>query len=259
MDLDAYTAAHAADWERLARVSASAPRNGVAADELIEAYQSGATQLSTIATTVGDTVQGDRLSLSLSRARLRFTGVRSNPLRRLTVFLGWQLPAALYRVRWLTLAMAVLTVAIASIYYGWISTHPTVLAALGPREQLKALAEKEFVGYYSANSPLGFTGQVWTNNALIAAQCVVFGITGLWPLVTIVTNAQNIGVDAAILGEFGKLDQFFLYIAPHGQLELYSIFTAAAAGLLIFWSGWHRDPARDAKRLPKTAGPSSRS
>jgi uncharacterized membrane protein SpoIIM required for sporulation len=236
MDLDAYTAAHAAEWARLARVGASAPRDGAAADELIDVYQAGSSQLSTIATTVGETVQGDRLSLSLSRARLRFTGAPANPLRQLTVFFALQLPAALYRVRWLTLVMAALTALVAVIYYAWISSNPEVLAALGPREKLKELAETGFVNYYSDNSPLGFTGQVWTNNALIAAQCIVFGITGLWPLVMIVTNAQNIGVDAAILGEFGKLDDFFLYIAPHGQLELYSIFTAAAAGLLIFWS-----------------------
>ena len=236
MDLDAYTAAHAAEWERLARVGASAPRDGASADELIDVYQAGSTQLSTIATTVGETVQGDRLSLALSRARLRFTGAPANPLRQLTVFFALQLPAALYRVRWLTLAMAALTALIAVIYYAWISTHPEVLAALGPRDKLKDLADNGFVNYYSDNSPLGFTGQVWTNNALIAAQCIVFGITGLWPIVMIVTNAQNVGVDAAILGEFGKLDDFFLYIAPHGQLELYSIFTAAAAGLLIFWS-----------------------
>ncbi len=38
------------------------------------------------------------------------------------------------------------------------------------------------------------------------------------------------------MNEFGRLDHFFLYIAPHGQLELYSIFLAAAAGLMIFWS-----------------------
>lgn len=243
MDLDAYSAAHAAEWDRLARAGARTPRDGSSADELIDVYQSGATQLSTIAATVGDTVQGDRLSLALSRARLRFTGAPANPLRQLTVFFGLQLPAALYRVRWLTLVMAALTVAVAVVYYFWITTHPDVLAALGPREELKKLADSEFVNYYSDNSELGFTGQVWTNNALLAAQCIVFGITGLWPIVTIVSNAQNIGVDAAVLSQFGKLDDFFLYIAPHGQLELYSIFTAAAAGLLIFWS-WVAPGAR---------------
>jgi uncharacterized membrane protein SpoIIM required for sporulation len=236
MDLDAYASAHGAEWDRLARAGASAPRDGAAADELIETYQAGSTQLSTIATTLGETVQGDRLSLALSRARLRFTGAPANPFRQLTVLFSLQLPAALYRVRWLTLVMAAATVLIGVIYYEWITTHPEVLAALGSREELKKLADSEFVSYYSNNSELGFTGQVWTNNAFIAAQCIVFGVTGVWPVIVIITNAQNIGVDAAILSEFGKLPDFFLYIAPHGQLELYSIFTAAAAGMMIFWS-----------------------
>ena len=236
MDLDAYSAAHAAEWDRLAQIGRSTPRDGAAADALIDVYQSGSTQLSTLATTVGDTVQGDRLSLALSRARLRFTGAPANPLRQLTVFFSLQLPAALYRIRWLTLLVAAATALIAIGYYVWITSNPDVLAALGPREQLKAVADKEFVNYYSNNSELGFTGQVWTNNALIAAECIAFGIIPFFVPAVIISNAKNIGVDAAILGQFGKLSDFFLYISPHGQLELYSIFTAAAAGLMISWS-----------------------
>lgn len=243
MDLDAYSAAHAAEWDRLACAGASAPRDGAAADELIEVYQSGATQLSTLTTTVGESAQGDLLSLSLSRARLRFTGAPANPLRQLTVFFSLQLPAALYRIRWLTLAVAAVTAVVAVVYFQWISTHPEVLATLGSRAELKKYADQDFVSYYSDNSEAGFTGQVWTHNAFIAAQCVVLGIIGLWVPVVILQNAQELGVAAAIMNEFGRLDHFFLYIAPHGQLELYSIFTAAAAGLMIFWS-WVAPGAR---------------
>ena len=50
-------------------------------------------------------------------------------------------------------------------------------------------------------------------------------------------------MSAAIMDEYGRLDHFFLYIAPHGQLELYSIFVAGAAGLLIFWA-WIAPGAR---------------
>ena len=50
-------------------------------------------------------------------------------------------------------------------------------------------------------------------------------------------------MSAAVMAEFGRLDHFFLYIAPHGQLELYSIFLAGAAGLMIFWS-WVAPGAR---------------
>ena len=243
MDLDAYSAAHAAEWDRLARVSSSAPRDGVVSDELVDLYQSGSTQLSTIATTVGESVQGDRLSLALSRARLRFTGAPANPLRQLTVFFSLQLPAALYRVRWLTLVMAGVTAVIAVIYFQWISTHPEVMASLGPRSALKEYAEKGFVSYYSDNSTTGFAAQVWTHNALIAAECVIFGIFGAWVPFVILQNAEGLGKSAAIMNEFGRLSDFFLYIAPHGQLELYSVFTAAAAGMLIFWS-WIAPGAR---------------
>ena len=69
MDLDAYSAAHREEWDRLARLAAKRRFSGVEADELIDHYQSGASQLSVIRTTVGESAQGDRLSLSLSRAR----------------------------------------------------------------------------------------------------------------------------------------------------------------------------------------------
>jgi uncharacterized membrane protein SpoIIM required for sporulation len=38
------------------------------------------------------------------------------------------------------------------------------------------------------------------------------------------------------MAEFDRLDVFFLYISPHGQLELYSIFVAGATGIRIFWA-----------------------
>jgi uncharacterized membrane protein SpoIIM required for sporulation len=243
MDLDAYSAAHAAEWDRLARVGASTPRDGATADDLIDAYQSGSTELSTLATTVGESVQGDRLSLALSRARLRFTGAPANPLRQATVFFSLQLPGALYRVRWLTLAIAAATALIAIVEAVWISRDPQALAALGPRSALKNYAEHEVVNYYSDNSPGGFTAQVWTHNAFIAGLGVIGGITGIVPIYLLFSNAVSLGVDAAVMAEFGKLPTFFLYISPHGQLELYSVFTALAAGLLIFWA-WVAPGAR---------------
>jgi uncharacterized membrane protein SpoIIM required for sporulation len=57
------------------------------------------------------------------------------------------------------------------------------------------------------------------------------------------SNAQSLGVAAAIMNHFGELGTFFLYISPHGQLELYSIFVAGAAGLRIFWA-WIAPGAR---------------
>lgn len=243
MDLDAYAAAHGAEWDRLAQLSRNRRPSGPEADELIERYQTAASQLATIRTTVGGSAQGEHLSLALWRARLLFTGVRRNPLRALTLFLAVQLPAALYRVRWVTLVVAAVTVAIAAAYFVWLSTDPRAFAALGVPSELERYAEEDFVGYYSAYSEAGFAAQVWTNNAWIAAQCVMFGILGIWVPYVIFVNAQGLGISAAIMNRYDRLDQFFLYISPHGQLELYAIFLAAAAGLMIFWS-WIAPGAR---------------
>jgi len=243
MDLDAYTAAHGADWDRLAQLSRGRRLDGPEADELIELYQSGSTQLSVMRTTVGESVPATRLSLALSRARLRFTATPPNPMVQLARFFGLQLPAALYRIRLVTLAVAVATVLIALAYAVWIGITPEAFASLGSEEDLRRYAEQEFVAYYSNNSEAAFAGQVWTNNAWISAQAIMFGITGVFVPYIVFSNAQGLGISAAVMEHFDRLDHFFLYIAPHGQLELYSIFIACAAGLLIFWS-WVAPGAR---------------
>jgi uncharacterized membrane protein SpoIIM required for sporulation len=236
MDLDAYSAAHRAEWDRLARLAGQRHLSGSDADDLIDHYQSGATHLSAIKTTAGSTVQGDRLSVLLSRARLRFTGAPANLLEQVPLFFLLQLPAALYRLRWLTLAVAAVTFLVAGLYASWALANPDVLANFGSDADLSRLANEEFVGYYSANPAATFTGQVWTNNAWIAAQCVAFGILGVYVPYVILQNAQNLGVTAAVMFAYDHGDVFFLYIAPHGLLELTAIFVAAAAGLRIFWA-----------------------
>jgi len=236
MDIDAYRAAHSADWDRLDQLASKRSLSGAEADEMIDRYQSGATQLSAIKTTAGSTVEGDRLSVSLSKARLRFTAASVNLFSQIPRFALLQLPAALYRLRWLTLVVAGATAAVATLWAFWVLNDPQVLANLGSREELRRLAEEDFVDYYSENPAASFAGQVWTNNAWIAAQCVAFGITGVWVPYVVLQNAQNLGLNAAVLFSFGHGDTFFLYIAPHGMLELTAIFVAAAAGLRIFWA-----------------------
>jgi len=236
MDLDAYTAAHTKEWNRLTELGSRRSLSGAEADELIERYQAGATQLSAIKTTSGSTIQGDRLSVALSRARLRFTGTSANVLSLVPRFFALQLPAALYRLRWLTLAVAVFTVVVAGLYAVWALGNPAVLANVGTEAQLAQVANEDFVGYYSANPAASFTGLVWTNNAFIAAQCIAFGIVGVFVPYVLFQNAQGLGLTAAVMFSYDKGDVFFLYIAPHGQLELTAIFVAAAAGLRIFWA-----------------------
>ncbi|ROQ36617.1 putative membrane protein SpoIIM required for sporulation [Frondihabitans sp. PhB188] len=243
MDLDAYASAHSADWAELDALSRRRRFEGDDADRLIELYQSGAAQLSAMKSSAGTSGTADRLSLTLSRSRLRFTGAGRNLAAQIPAFFVAQLPAALYRVRWLSLVTAGVTVVVAVLFATWAASNPAVLATFGTPEFRRQFATGDFVDYYSDNPPSSFTGQVWTNNAFIAAQSIAFGITGLFVPYILLTNAQNVGLTAGIMADQGRLDYFFLYIAPHGQLELYSLFVSMAAGLMIFWS-WIAPGAR---------------
>lgn len=236
MDLDAYTAAHRDEWERLAQLSRQGRFTGDEADELIDRYQSGAAQLSAIRSTAGQSLQGDRLSLYLSRARLRFTGTPANVLSRMPAFFLRSIPAALYRIRWVSLVVTLAFVAVAVLNFLWVAGDARVLATLGTEAQLDEYANESFINYYSEYSGFSFGATVWTNNAYIAAVCIATGITGVYPLSVLYQNAAAVGQMGAVLNAHGRLEDFFLYISPHGQLELYSIFVAGAAGLAIFWS-----------------------
>jgi uncharacterized membrane protein SpoIIM required for sporulation len=236
MDLDAYSTAHAAEWDRLRELSRRRRFAGRDADELIERYQAGATHLSAITTSAGQVAQAASLSVLLSRARLRFTGATAEPLAQLVRYATREVPAALYRIRHLTLAVAAIFVAVATLYAVWVAGNPGVVAALGNYDDLRRYAEEDFVGYYSASSEAVFGLQVFSNNAWIAAQSVAFGISGVYVPFVLFQNAQGLGISAGIMTEFDRLDVFFLNILPHGQLEIYAIFVAAAGGLMIFWS-----------------------
>lgn len=236
MDLDALTAARRAEWARLAELGRVRRPNGREVDELVARYRSASADLAEIKTTAGRSPEGDHLSTLLARARLRLTGAPDNVLRQVPRFFAQQLPAALYRLRWTTLAVALAFLAVGALVATWVAGDPAVIAALGDEAGLAQYAEDEFTEYYSENPAAVFAGTVWTNNAWIAAQCVLFGVTGIWPVMVMMQNAVSVGVAAAVLFAHGRGDVFFLYIAPHGQLELTCLFVAAAAGLHIFWA-----------------------
>lgn len=243
MDLDALAAARRGEWERLDALGKTRALRGAQVDELVTRYRAASADLADIKTSAGRTSQGDYVSTLLARARLRLTGTGDNPFRQLPRFFVRQLPAALYRLRWTTLVIALVFAAVATLVATWVGGDPGVLAALGTRANLQYYAEHSFTDYYRDNPAAVFAGTVWTNNAWIAVQCVLFGVTGVWPLYVVVQNAVGVGVAAAVMVSFGRGDVFLQFIAPHGLLELTSVFVAAAAGLHVFWA-WVAPGAR---------------
>ncbi|GAA1985150.1 stage II sporulation protein M [Microbacterium pumilum] len=249
MDLDALTAARREEWARLDELSRTRRLSGREVDELVTRYRAASADLAEVKTSAGRTAHGDHVSTILARARLRLTGAPENVLRQIPRFFAQQLPAALYRVRWTTLVIAVGFIAVTVVVALWISQDDALVASLGSRAQLEQYAESDFTDYYSENPAAVFAGTVWTNNAWIAAQCVMFGITGFWPIAVLVQNAIGVGTAAAVLTAFGQADVFVLYILPHGLLELTGIFVAGAAGLQIFWSWVAPGPRSRAEAL----------
>lgn len=235
MDADALTDARRAEWERLDELS-RARLDGAGVDELIVRYRAASADLADLKTSVGDSPQGAYLSTILVRARLRLTGASDSILTQTARFFTRQLPAALYRLRWTTLVIAVAFVAIAVGTAAWISSDPALVATLGPPDLLQQYADESFTGYYTENLAAVLMGMVWTNNAWIALQCVLFGITGIWPINVLVQNAMGLGTSGAVMAAHDRADIMVLYILPHGMLEMTCIFVAAAGGLHLFWS-----------------------
>ncbi len=223
------------EWERLDELSRGR-LDGDGVDELIVRYRAASADLAELKTSVGDSPQGAYVSSILARARMRLTGTSDNILAQIGRFFTDQLPAAFYRLRWTTLVVAVVFIAITAGIAAWISSDPALVATLGPAGLLEQYAEEDFTTYYTENPAAVFAGMVWTNNAWIAAQCVLFGVTGIWPLYVIAQNAVSLGVSGAVMAAHDRLDVMVLYILPHGLLEMTSIFVAAAAGLHIFWA-----------------------
>lgn len=236
MDLDAFSAVHEPAWRRLEQLSGRRRLTGAEADELVRLYQEVATHLSVVRSAAPDPSLVSRLSQVLARARSALSGAHDPAWREVTRFFVETLPAVLYRVRWWGIGAALGSVALALVVGVYVVHSPEAQAALGPPSSLEQYADQAFADYYTTYRGSSFAAQVWTNNAWIAAQCVAFGITGLWPLYVLVQNAVNLGVAGAIMDLHGGLGVFFQLIAPHGLLELTAVFVSAGAGLKLFWT-----------------------
>ena len=235
--MDAFSAVHAPDWQRLDELSSRRRLSGEEADELLRLYRRTSAHLSTIRSVAPEGALSAALSMRLSRARTRFTGARSNFLEDLVSFFVFSLPAGFYRLRWLTLAVGAAFILTAWLAGVWAASTPAVIsAALGSDAQVQEYVERDFAAYYSENPAASFAGQVWTNNAWIALQAVAFGITGIWGPYILYQNALNVGIAGGTMAAYGELDVFFSYILPHGLMELTAVFIAVAAGLRIFWA-----------------------
>jgi uncharacterized membrane protein SpoIIM required for sporulation len=235
VDIDSFSAVREERWAQLNRLSKKRRLTGAEADELTRLYQSTAGDLSAVRSAAPEPSLISRLSVLLSQARVWLTGAHGSATGDFARFFVRTLPAAMYRVRWwgVTVALAVLVAGFISGW--WTLNHEESLNLIGDAATRAEIANESFASYYTDYSNSSFTAQVWTNNAWLALQCIAFGITGFFPLVLMYNTALQLGIAGAIMAEANALDVFFSLIIPHGLLELSAVFVAAGAGLRLFW------------------------
>ena len=238
MDLDAYVAAHHREWNRLEDlVKRSRKLRGAEVDELVDAYQRVATHLSVIQSSGNDPALAGRLSSLLARARSVVTGTRQAAWRDAVRLLAVDFPAVVYRARWWWLGVMAASILVAVAMGFYIDAHPEIQAQLIDKETLDQLVNHRFADYYKQAPPQDFASKVFTNNAEIAAACVLFGVfLGLPVIYILLQNAINVGLVGGLMASRGKLDLFFGLILPHGILELTAVFVAGGLGLKLGWT-----------------------
>lgn len=244
-------AAHNADWRRLEfLVQRTRTLTGAEIDEMVELYQRAATHLSLIRSTSPDPVLVGRLSTLVARARAAVTGAHAPLWRDVVTLFTVSFPATAYRARWWWLGATVGSVLVAVLAGMWIAVNPEVQAAFGTPVEIRRLVEHDFANYYTEYSSSSFAFKVWTNNAWVAAQALIFGILlGIPVLYVLAQNALNVGMVGGLMFAHDKGDVFFGLILPHGMLELTAVFLAAAAGLRLGWTVIDPGPRRRGQAL----------
>lgn len=236
MDLDAYVAEHAGEWRRLEQLSRRRRLPADEADELVALYQRAATHLSVVRSRSPDPMLVARLSRVVLGARSAITGGATFSLAAVGRFFITTFPLAVYRGwRW-WVAVTVAFTAVAGGMMAYVASHPDVARLFLSEEEIDSLVNSEFVSYYSEHQQQNFALLVWTNNALVSAQCLAAGILIVPVLYLLWQNALNLGIVGGIMAGSGRSDVFFGYITPHGLLELTAVFVAAGFGLRVGWA-----------------------
>ncbi len=238
MDVDAFVLAHRPTWNRLEElVKRRRGLTGAEIDELVELYQRVSTHLSMVRSASGDAVLVGRLSSLVARARSAVTSARAPLWSEFIRFCTVSFPVVAYRSwRWWA-GTAAAFLAVTVLIAVWVSVNPEVQASIGTPREIQELVNHDVADYYSENPAGSFALQVWTNNWLVAVQCLVFALLLGIPIpYVLLQNAANLGVIAGLMFNAGKGDIMLGLLTPHGLIELSAVFLAGAVGMRLGWT-----------------------
>ncbi len=241
MDLDAYVAAHSAEWRRLDELTNRSRRasrlSGAEVLELVERYQQASTHLAYVRSHLPDPALVTRLTALVGAAHGAIHGHRPRSARGIGRFFRSTFPAAVWWNRRFVLAAALLTFVPAIALGVWISHSDAALEAAAPAAVREAYVSDNFESYYSSQPAGEFAAKVFVNNVRVAMLAFAAGI--LLCVVTAFILAQNgalLGVAAGLFASVGESPKMWGLLLPHGVLELSAVVVAGAAGLRIGWT-----------------------
>jgi uncharacterized membrane protein SpoIIM required for sporulation len=238
VDVDAYVAAHNAEWLRLEYlINRSSKLRGAEIDELVELYQRAATHLSVVRSASPDPTVIGRLSSLVAQGRAAVTGAQAPLWRDVARLITVSFPAVVYRLRWQVIGCAVLGNLFALVVGIWIAKNPEVQASIGTPRSIQNLVDHDFANYYTEHDAGAFAFQVWVNNVWVSALALIGGILlGIPTLISLLVNQLNLGLVGGLMFAHGKGDVFFGLILPHGLLELTAVYVACGAGFKLGWT-----------------------
>ena len=181
VDLDAFVAAHRAEWHRLDELVRRRRLDGAEADELVDLYQRVATHLSVVRSAAPDPAWSPTCPRCWPGPGPASAGTRTTSWADARRFFTATFPAALYRTRrWWLVTDCWPTWSWRSRWAGGSSRTRSVesVADLAGRDR-PAASTADFERYYSEFAASHFAAQVWTNNAWVAALCIALGVLGL--------------------------------------------------------------------------------
>ena len=125
-----------------------------------------------------------------------------------------------------------------AVLIGWrVAGSRALQASLLPKSAAAKLVHHQFRHYYSAHDAQSFAAQVWTNNAVAAAETIAFGVLlGIPVLLVLLKNALDVGIIGGLMAAYHRSGEFWSLILPHGILELSAVFLAAGVGLRLGWT-----------------------
>jgi uncharacterized membrane protein SpoIIM required for sporulation len=238
VDVDAYVAAHNAEWLRLEYlINRSSKLRGAEIDELVELYQRAATHLSVVRSASPDPTVIGRLSSLVAQGRAAVTGAQAPLWRDVARLITVSFPAVVYRLRWQVIGCAVLGNLFALVVGIWIAKNPEVQASIGTPRSIQNLVDHDFANYYTEHDAGAFAFQVWVNNVWVSALALIGGILlGIPTLISLLVNQLILGLVGGLMFAHGKGDVFFGLILPHGLLELTAVYVACGAGFKLGWT-----------------------